>query len=145
MVQLISGLLFVGSLIFAGISDLRSRTIPYSACIILSLAGLINFSSANLFGLLLAVPFFLAAGFGKGGAGDTMLIAAASLTLGFWPGLAGIVMAMLLFLPYVGIERLVRRIRNQGNNPESYPLAPFLSVGFAAAYFIYSISGGISL
>ena len=74
MPQMISGLLFVGSLIFAGVNDLRSRTIPYSACILLTLAGLISFSPAHLLGLLLAVPFFLASGFGRGGAGDTMLI-----------------------------------------------------------------------
>ena len=94
MPQMISGLLFVGSLIFAGINDLRSRTIPYSACILLTLAGLISFSPAHLFGLLLAVPFFLASGFGRGGAGDTMLIAAASL----WSGLLMFVIpgAMLL-------------------------------------------------
>ena len=98
MPQLISGLLFVGPLVFAGVSDLRSRTIPYSACILLTLAGLISFSPANLFGLLLAVPFFFAAGRGRGGAGDTLLIAAACFALGFLPGLAGLILALFLFL-----------------------------------------------
>ena len=132
MPQLISGLLFVGPLVFAGVSDLRSRTIPYSACILLTLAGLISFSPANLFGLILAVPFFLASGFGRGGAGDTMLVAASSLTLGFYPGLAGMVLAMVLLLTFAGLDRLRRR----GTASASYPLAPFLSIGFIAAYFI---------
>ena len=135
MPQMISGLLFVGSLIFAGINDLRSRTIPYSACILLTLAGLISFSPAHLFGLLLAVPFFLASGFGRGGAGDTMLIAAAGLSLGLYPGLMGLAAALLLFLLFALTDRLVRRVQKQAF-PKSYPLAPFLAVGFIAAYFM---------
>jgi leader peptidase (prepilin peptidase)/N-methyltransferase len=90
MPQLISGLLFVGPLVFAGVSDLRSRTIPYSACILLALAGLISFSPANLFGLLLAVPFFFAAGRGRGRRRRHMLIATAGFVLGLGPGLAGL-------------------------------------------------------
>jgi leader peptidase (prepilin peptidase)/N-methyltransferase len=114
MPQLISGLLFVGPLVFAGVSDLRSRTIPYSACILLALAGLISFSPANLFGLLLAVPFFLAAGRGRGGAGDTMLIAAAGFVLGLGPGLAGLTLALFIFLLFALGDKLIRRIRKQG-------------------------------
>ena len=130
----IGGTIFILALTTASVSDIRDRTIPYSACILLSLAGLIAFSPANLFGLILAVPFFLASGFGRGGAGDTMLVAAASLTLGFFPGLAGMVLAMVLFLAFAGLDRLRRR----GTAPVSYPLAPFLSIGFIAAYFIRS-------
>ena len=135
MLQLISGLLFVGSLMFASVSDLRSRIIPYSACVSLALAGLIVYTPANLFGMALAVPFFLASGFGKGGAGDTMLVAAANLTLGFWKGLEGMVLAMLLFLAFAAVDRLIQKIR-RGNPQASYPLAPFLSLGFIAAHFI---------
>ena len=135
MPQMISGLLFVGSLIFAGVNDLRSRTIPYSACILLTLAGLISFSPAHLFGLLLAVPFFLASGFGRGGAGDTMLIAAASLSLGLFPGLTGLAAALLLFLLFALTDRLVLKTQKRAL-PKSYPLAPFLAVGFIAAYFM---------
>ena len=136
MPQFISGLLFAGALVFASVTDLRSRTIPYSACILLTVAGLINFSPAHLFGFALAVPFFLASGFGRGGAGDTMLVAAASLVLGFLPVLAGMTLALLLFLVFAGVDRLVRHIRKRGKAPVSYPLAPFLSIGFIAAYFI---------
>ena len=135
MPQMISGLLFAGSLIYAGVTDLSSRTVPYSACILLALAGLISFSPAHLLGLLLAVPFFLASGCGRGGAGDTMLIAAASLSLGFFPGLMGLAAALLLFLLFALTDRLVRRAQKQAF-PKSYPLAPFLAVGFIAAYFM---------
>jgi leader peptidase (prepilin peptidase)/N-methyltransferase len=136
MRPVLCGLLFVSALTAASVSDIRSRTIPYSACILLAAAGLISFSPAHLFGLILAVPFFLASGFGRGGAGDTMLVAAASLTLGFWSGLAGLVLALLLFLLFAAADRLLRHIRKRKDAPQSYPLAPFLSIGFLAAYII---------
>jgi len=98
--------------------------------------GLISFSPAHLFGLILAVPFFLASGFGRGGAGDTMLVAAASLTLGFRAGLAGMVLSLLLFLLFAAVDRLIRHIWKRNEAPPSYPLAPFLSIGFIAAYII---------
>jgi len=82
------------------------------------------------------VPFFLASGFGRGGAGDTMLVAAASLTLGFWSELAGLVLALLIFLLFAAADRLLRHIRKRKDAPQSYPLAPFLSIGFLAAYII---------
>lgn len=64
-----------------------------------------------------------------------MLVAAASLTLGFWKGLSGMVIAMLLFLAFAAGDWLIQKIR-RGNPQASYPLAPFLSLGFIAAYFI---------
>lgn len=136
MPTILRGAIFASALTAASVSDIRTRTIPYSACVLLAAAGLICFSPARLFGLVLAGPFFLASGFGRGGAGDTMLVAAASLTLGFRPGLAGMVSALLLFLLFAAADRLVRKLRKQSESPASYPLAPFLSVGFIAAYFI---------
>lgn len=65
-----------------------------------------------------------------------MLVAAASLTLGFWSGLAGLVLALLLFLLFAAADRLLRHIRKRKKAPQSYPLAPFLSIGFLAAYII---------
>jgi len=132
----LQGLLFVSALTAASVSDIRTRTIPYSTCILLAVVGLIQFSLANFMGLVLAVPFFLASGYGRGGAGDTMLVTAASLTLGLYAGMAGMAFAMILFLLFAGCDRLVRRIQKKTEWPVSYPLAPFLSIGFIAAYFI---------
>ncbi len=136
MPSVLCGILFVSALTAASVSDIQNRTIPYSACILLAAAGLISFSPAHLFGLILAAPFFLASGLGRGGAGDTMLVAAASLTLGFRSGLAGLVLSLLLFLLFAAADRLIRHIRNRKEAPQSYPLAPFLSTGFIAAFFI---------
>ena len=94
MASVLQGTLFLIGLMSAAWTDLRRRQIYDLSGIVIAGAGLISFSPAHLFGLLLAVPFFLASGFGRGGAGDTMLIAAASL----WSGLLMFVIpgAMLL-------------------------------------------------
>lgn len=132
----LQGILFATALTVAGISDIHARTIPDSACIVLALAGLIDFSPANLLGLLIAVPLFIASGKGRGGAGDVRLVAAASLTLGLYPGVFGLFIASLYFTLYWLAERSVRMLRKQEKIQPNYPFAPFLSFGFIAAYFI---------
>ena len=68
--------------------------------------------------------------------GDALLIAASGFLLGFLRGGAGLTLALLLYcLFYLAIATL-RKIRRQERPPESYPLAPFLSVGFFTAYTI---------
>ena len=135
MASVLQGTLFLIGLMSAAWTDLRRRQIYDLSGIVIAGAGLISFSPAHLFGLLLAVPFFLASGCGRGGAGDTMLIAAASLSLGFFPGLMGLAAALLLFLLFALTDRLVRKAQKRAF-PKIYPLAPFLAVGFIAAYFM---------
>jgi len=86
----------------------------------------------------------LAALLSKGGmgGGDIKLMAAAGFVLGFRGGMAAMVMglaAMLLF--YAGCF-MVQRLRKR-DCPRAFPLAPFLSAGCIAAYFIFQ--GGITL
>ena len=101
-------------------------------CIFIALTSLINFSGVKLFGLLVAIPFFIGAGFGKGGAGDGFLVAASSLVLGLTVGLQGICLGLACFCLYY----LVRKGIQKSPMPKSFPLAPFLSIGFIAAYLI---------
>ena len=104
--------------------------------IVIAGAGLIHFSPARLLGLALAVPFWLASRRGRGGMGDAFLIAASGFLLGFLRGVAGLVLALVLYcLFYLAIAAL-HKIRRQERPPESYPFAPFLAVGFFTAYII---------
>lgn len=135
MLPTLRAALFISLLLAAAVSDLKSRTIPYSVCIILALTGLIYFSPVRLWGLILAVPFFLASGFQRGGAGDTMLVAASCLTLGLFSGALGLMLGLSVFCLYWLAEAFVRKLR-QKEKKVSYPLAPFLAAGFIAAYFI---------
>ena len=64
------------------------------------------------------------------------LIAASGFLLGFLRGVAGLVLALVLYcLFYLAIAAL-HKIRRQERPPESYPFAPFLAVGYFTAYII---------
>ena len=68
--------------------------------------------------------------------GDAFLIAASGFLLGFLRGVAGLVLALVLYcLFYLAITTL-HKIRRQARPPESYPFAPFLAAGFFTAYII---------
>ena len=117
-------------------TDLRHRQIYDLSSIIIAGAGLISFSPAHLLGLLLSVPFLLASNRGRGGMGDALLIAASGFLLGLLRGVAGLVLALVLYcLFYLAIAAL-HKIRRQERPPESYPFAPFLAAGFFTAYII---------
>ena len=132
----LQGILFLAGLLTAAWTDLRHRQIYDLSSIIIAAAGLISFSPARLLGLALAVPFWLASPRGRGGMGDTLLIAASGFLLGFLRGGAGLVLTLLLYcLFYLAIAAL-HKIRRQERPPESYPFAPFLAAGFFTAYII---------
>lgn len=132
----LQGILFLAGLLTAAWTDLRHRQIYDLSSVVIAAAGLIHFSPARLLGLTLAVPFWLASRRGRGGMGDTLLIAASGFLLGFLRGGAGLVLTLLLYcLFYLAIAAL-HKIRRQERPPESYPFAPFLAAGFFTAYII---------
>ena len=136
MWTVLQGILFLAGLLTAAWTDLRRRQIYDLSSIVVAVAGLIHFSPARLLGLTLAVPFLLASKKGRGGMGDAFLIAASGFLLGFLRGVAGLVLALVLYcLFYLAIAAL-HKIRRQERPPESYPFAPFLAVGFFTAYII---------
>ncbi|MDD3963154.1 MAG: hypothetical protein PHU76_01700 [Synergistaceae bacterium] len=136
MLCAVKGLAFVLLLLTASATDLKSRTIPYSVCILLALTGLMDFSPVRLWGLFLAVPFFIASGLNRGGAGDIFLVAASCFVLGLAKGAVGLTLGLFCFCLFCLAASAVRKAKGQKEKPASYPLAPFLAVGFIAAYFI---------
>ena len=84
-------LVFCGCLMGASIYDVRHRLVDDRVCVALVLAGLITISPASFLGALAGgLPFYLGAGFGKNGAGDTVLAASAGFVLGLFRTLAGL-------------------------------------------------------
>lgn len=136
MLPILQGVLFCSGLVTASVTDLKCRAIPYTACLLIAAAGLINFDPAQLWGLPLALPFYIASGFDRGGAGDIFLVAASSFTLGLKVGAMGLMLGLSCFVLYYLAATAVRKIRKCGDKPVSYPLAPFLAAGFIAVYFI---------
>jgi leader peptidase (prepilin peptidase)/N-methyltransferase len=130
--SLLQGALFVGALLWAAVEDAKTHHVPVLNMIILALSGLIHFSPDNLYGLVLALPFYVFAGRGRGGPGDVWIVAAASLTLGINRGMVGLIIGMTLFTLFV----IVVKIMGKADRTKGIPLVPFLAPGFITAYFI---------
>ncbi len=137
----LQGVWFLGALVTASIVDCRKHIIPDSICLLTAAAGLISFSPARLVGVLAALPLFIAALIqpdGMGG-GDIKLTAAAGFVLGFWPGLWGLALGLLLAVLFSCAAALFRKITHHSDLPKgqaAMPLGPFLSAGFAVLYFL---------
>lgn len=134
--QLIQGLLFFSLLVAASIVDVRKREIPDSVSIGIALASLLLFAPQNLLGILAALPMFIAAITVDGmGGGDVKLTAAAGLVLGLTAGMAGVVFGLTAMLLFYAMGIPICKVRGVVMT-KSLPLAPFLSLGFIAAYFM---------
>ena len=108
-------LVFCGYLMGASIYDVRHRLVDDRVCVALVLAGLITISPASFLGALAGgLPFYLGAGFGKNGAGDTVLAASAGFVLG---------------------KSLVLKLSHRPTR-FTCPLVPFIAAGFIPAYFL---------
>lgn len=130
------GGLFIALLLAASLWDLRRRIIPNTLCLCIALTALLAFEPMKLFGILAAVPFLLAALIWNGmGGGDIKLMAAAGLVLGLQKGIAAIIMGLTGMLAFHAICFIVQKLRGR-DAPKAYPLAPFLSLGCLAAYFL---------
>lgn len=133
---LLKGGVFIVLLLAASLIDIRKRIIPDTICLAIALTSLILFEPVKLWGILAALPLLLAALLWGGmGGGDIKLTAAAGIVLGFKEGLAALVMGLAALLLFYAGCLIVQKLRGR-DCPRAFPLAPFLSVGCVAAYFI---------
>ncbi|HCC01219.1 MAG TPA: prepilin peptidase [Ruminococcaceae bacterium] len=139
---LFQGGMFFTLLFLASVFDIRKRTIPDTVCLLIALTGLISFEPVKLFGILTAIPLLLAALLWGGmGGGDIKLTAASGIVLSLQRGLAAMVIGLTALLLFYLIYSIVQKLRKR-KRQKAFPLAPFLSVGCIAAYFL---NGGIIL
>lgn len=133
---LLQGGFFTVLLVAACLWDIRKRIIPDTLCLCIALTGLLTFEPMKLFGVFAALFFLLAAlVLGGMGGGDIKFMAAAGLVLGFHKSMAAMVMGLTVLLVFHAICFLVQKLRGR-DAPKAYPLAPFLSLGCLAAYFL---------
>lgn len=136
---LVQAALFIALLLAASAFDIRKRIVPNTICALIAGAGLLQFSPARLLGVLAALPLLLAAMGREGsmGGGDIKLTAAAGLVLGLGGGLVGMALGLAQALLFYGVRKLCALLdRKRPPVPLALPLAPFLSLGFTAVYFI---------
>lgn len=132
----VQALVFCGGLLYAAVDDLKTRKVSDLICLIIALAGLISFSPASVLGSVVAgISFYLSAGFGKTGAGDTRLTAAAGFVLGWKRALVGTALYWIIYSFVVITASIVHWLR-YGQPLKSLPLVPIIAAAFIPAYFI---------
>lgn len=135
-------------LLAASIWDIRKRIIPNGLNAMILCTGLLTFTPDKLAGVLLSLPLFIAALLKEGGmgGGDIKLTAAAGFVLGFPMGIMGLIFGLSAVLLYHLINLSIQKLKCV-NAPAAgetlLPLAPFLSAGFLASYFLNF--GGLTL
>lgn len=133
--------LFCCLLLAASVWDLRKRIVPDTLCVLIFCLGLRTLTPDKLSGVLLALPLLIAALVKEGGmgGGDIKLTAAAGFVLGLPTGIVGLILGLTAVLGFYLIRRGIRK-RKKTEAPAAeervLPLAPFLSAGFTAAYFM---------
>jgi leader peptidase (prepilin peptidase)/N-methyltransferase len=98
--------------------------------------GLLTFEPVKLPGIFTAALFLVAALiFGGMDGGDIKLMAAAGLVLGFNKSMTATVIGLTALLVFHTVYTIIQKLRGRAA-PKAYPLAPFLSLGCLAAYFL---------
>ncbi|WP_088187897.1 A24 family peptidase [Desulfosporosinus sp. FKA] len=136
LAPLVQGGLFAALLLSASVFDIRKKIIPDSICFGITLTGLLTFEPVKLGGIFTAVFFLIAALlFGGMEGGDIKLMAAAGLVLGFSKSITAAVIGLTALLVFHTGNTIIQKLRGR-TAQKAYPLAPFLSLGCLAAYFL---------
>ena len=128
--------LFVFLLLIASVCDLRKREIPDWVNGAIAVASLLCFQPVNLWGVIPSLFFLAGAMKGGIGGGDVKLAAACGLVLGLPAALAGTILGLSLLL-FHWVARAIS-ICYKKKAAAVYPLAPFLVLGYMAAYYLKS-------
>ena len=128
---------FIALLIWCAYTDIRTRTVPNTAVVLLISLGLAHTVLIGLSGsawwpypagLALAVPFFVFWLKGGMGAGDVKLLMGICLYL----GLAGTLLSFVLMMPML-ITCMIYSLRKHGTLRHAIPFAPVLAFGAGTA------------
>lgn len=135
--QTIRGILLCMILLTASYSDLKTREVADYMSVMVLLVSFIGCSMAQLPGMLFGGLFVagmmlivsLLGGQSCIGGADIKLGGACAFALGITGGIAGLITGLVLAI-------LINMCRGKSTRSQSFPLVPYLSAGFLAAYFI---------
>jgi len=134
---LLQGGFFIVLLTAVSAWDICKRIIPDMLCLCIALTALLDFTPEKLLGLIPSLALLSAALLWGGmGGGDIKLMAASGLVLGFYNGMTALVAGLILLLLFHALCFITQKLRRR-TVPRAYPLAPFLSIGCLAAYFLF--------
>lgn len=118
--------IILGILLSAGITDINRREVPVIYQVLLLVLIPFGFHIENLWGALVAAPFFVAAiATDKIGGGDWKLIALLGVLLGIHRAFAAVVMGCIIFI----ISSLVTE-KTRGRGGMLFPFVPSLTAGY---------------
>ena len=129
------GVLFLFLLLAASFVDLKRREIPDWVSGGIAALSLLHIRPECLLGLIPALFFLVAAVKGGIGGGDVKLAAACGLVLGLPGALMGTIVGLMLQLLFHLCAKCVLLFYRK-QVWSAYPMAPFLAIGYAAAYYI---------
>ncbi len=141
----VQAVLFCLLLLAASLWDIHMRTIPDALSLLILLTGLFECVPDKLPGALIGLPMLggaLLADYvkiGGIGGGDVKLTTACGVVLGFYAGTTGLCLGLGAF--YLAYRVLILHCQIKRQIPPDFtltaiPMAPFLSVGFIAVYFL---------
>ena len=137
-VSVVQGILFCLILLFSSYSDIKTRESNDYLAVMIALTAFIGREVSDIPGMLLSavlitIPMFLVLIICKGkaiGGADIKLSAACALLLGISRGIVGLMAGLSIGI----IANLIIQLKR--DKSKSFPLIPYLSAGFMAAYFI---------
>jgi len=134
----VQGILFCLILAYSSYSDIKTRESDDYLALMIALTAFIGREVSEIPGMLLSavlatIPMFLVLIICKGntiGSADIKLTAACIFLLGISRGIIGLITGLTIGI----IANLI--IQSKKDKVEGFPLIPYLSAGFMAAYFI---------
>lgn len=139
-VALVKGLILMGILLYASISDLGKREVPDFVWVMIGILAFVSFDSDNLASMLIgtAVVFIPQLAFAMirpnravGGA-DIKISTASAFLLGAEKG----ILALIIGLTIAVVVMLISRKVKKADKSEPFPLVPFLSLGVIMSFLL---------
>ena len=129
------GIAILGILFMASITDIRKQEVPVVYQVLLLCLVPFNFRLENLWGLAIAIPFFIAAiATDRIGGGDFKVVAILGILLGFYKTLLKVTAGCLIF---IFSSLVIGRIKGKGN--ELFPFIPSLTLGYVGTLVLEAI------
>lgn len=129
------GIAILGILIMASITDIRKQEVPVVYQVLLLCLIPFSFRLENLWGIAVAIPFFIAAvATDRIGGGDFKVIAILGILLGFYETLLTVIAGCLIF---IFSSLVIGRIKGKGNN--LFPFIPSLTLGYVGTLVLEAI------
>lgn len=140
ILSILADAFFIALLIWCAYTDMRTRTVPNTAVVLLISLGLVHMVLVGLSGsawwpypagLSLAIPFFIVWLKGGMGAGDVKLL----MGIGLYLGLVSTLISFALMLPML-IACMIYSLRKHRTLRHAIPFAPVLAFGAGTAVIV---------